>query len=173
MAVVAAWALSLDRKALWPVVQACVATYKLSGLPFPCLEVDLSRGEAGGFVVLRPPVGPPDTILAPTRRLTGVEDPFLQSPDAPNYFADAWNARGLIGEGRDEPPPDRVGLVVNPLSLRSQDQLHIHIGCLVPGNSGGDRGLRRRRSGRRLAEAGPRHAELLGLQDRQIRPRRD
>jgi CDP-diacylglycerol pyrophosphatase len=132
MAVAAGWALSLDRKTLWPVVRACVATYKLSRLPYPCLEVDLSRGEAGGFVVLRPPVGPPDTILSPTRHLTGVEDPFLQSPDSPNYFADAWNARGFVGEGRDGPPPDRVGLVVNPLSLRSQDQLHIHIGCLFP-----------------------------------------
>ena len=37
-----------------------------------------------------------DTILAPTRRITGVEDPFLQSPEAPNYFDAAWRARTFL-----------------------------------------------------------------------------
>ena len=29
-------------------------------------------------------------------RLIGVEDPFLQTPEAPNYFAEGWAARGMI-----------------------------------------------------------------------------
>lgn len=129
LTVVAAWAVGLHRDALWPVVRACVATYKLTGSPFPCLQVDLE----GGFVVMRPPVGDPDLILASTRRVTGVEDPFLQSPDAPNYFADAWSARSFLDEEGPPTDPTRVALVVNPAGLRSQDQMHIHIACLIPG----------------------------------------
>ena len=52
----AAYAMELHRMALWQVVRACVADYKLTGAPFPCLEVDLSGGEARGNVVLRPPL---------------------------------------------------------------------------------------------------------------------
>ena len=75
----AAYAMELHRMVLWQVVRACVADYKLTGTPFPCLEVDLSAGEARGTVVLRPPLLE-DTVLAPTRRIKGIEDPFLQSP---------------------------------------------------------------------------------------------
>ena len=81
-----------DRDALWGVVRACVSTHELTGGAFPCLFVDVSEGEERGFVVLRPPFGPPDTILAPTRKIDGVEDPWLMSPEAPNYFEAAWDA---------------------------------------------------------------------------------
>jgi hypothetical protein len=58
-------AIGHDRLALWRVVQACVADFKLTGAPFPCLEVDLSGGEDRGVVVLRPPLSN-DLIIAPT-----------------------------------------------------------------------------------------------------------
>src|SRR5579871_1941315 len=90
----AAYAMELRRMALWQVVRACVADYKLTGAPFPCLDVNLSGGEELGSVILRPPLSD-DTILAPTRRITGIEDPFLQSPQAPNYFDAAWRARAF------------------------------------------------------------------------------
>jgi hypothetical protein len=48
---------------LWQVVHACVADFNLTRTPFPCLNVDLSGGEQGGNVVLRPPLSD-DTILA-------------------------------------------------------------------------------------------------------------
>jgi CDP-diacylglycerol pyrophosphatase len=48
----ATFAIGLDRMALWQVVRACVADFKLTGTPFPCLEVDLSGGEERGNVVL-------------------------------------------------------------------------------------------------------------------------
>ena len=128
----AAFAIGLDRMALWQVVRACVADYKLTGKPFPCLEVDLSDGEAGGAVVLRPPLFD-DTILAPTRRITGIEDPFLKSPEAPNYFDAAWRARTFL-ESADGQAPERdaIALFVNSAIVRTQDQLHIHVGCLIP-----------------------------------------
>jgi len=128
----ASHAIGLDRMALWQVVRACVADFKLTGSPFPCLEVDLSGGEEGGSVVLRPPLSD-DMILAPTRRIVGVEDPFLQSPGAPNYFDAGWRARSLL-RGADGRPPERdaVARVVNSAVVRDQDQLHIHVGCLLP-----------------------------------------
>ncbi len=121
------------RQTLWLAVQACVADFKLTGAPFPCLLVDLTGGEERGYVVLRTPFGRPDTILAPTRRVVGVEDPWLQSPEAPNYFDAAWRARPLLeGPGGRPPRPSEFALAVNSALMRSQDQLHIHLGCLAP-----------------------------------------
>ncbi len=112
------------RHALWQVERLCMFNKATTGSPFPCLEVNPAEG---GFVVLRPPFGRPDTILAPTRRVVGLEDPQLQAPDAPNYFALAWKARRWLN---DAPADDRVALAVNSRLARSQDQLHVHIGCL-------------------------------------------
>ncbi len=128
----ATWAFAMDRGALWQVVRACVADKKLTGSPLPCLEVDLTGGANRGYVILREPVTR-DMILAPTRRVTGVEDPFLYSGEARNYFEAAWRARSFL-TGSDGKPVDRdrVALAVNSGVVRSQDQLHIHIGCLLP-----------------------------------------
>jgi len=122
-----------DRQALWRVVQACVADAKLTGAPFPCLKVDLSEGKDRGHVILRPPFGRADLILSPTRKVVGVEDPWLQSPDAPNYFEAALQARSFL-KGPDGKPPQlgEIALAVNSAVSRSQDQLHFHIGCLTP-----------------------------------------
>lgn len=127
-----AFAMGLHRMALWQVVRVCVANHRLTGSAFPCLEVDLSGGEERGHVVLRPPLTD-DTVLAPTRRIVGIEDPFLQSPEAPNYFEAAWRARVFL-KGADGRAPERdaVALIVNSAVVRVQDQLHIHVGCLLP-----------------------------------------
>jgi CDP-diacylglycerol pyrophosphatase len=121
----------ISRGALWKVVQTCVANRALTGAAFPCLEVDVSGGDERGYVILRAPLGVPDLILAPTREIVGVEDPSLQTSEAPNYFEDAWNARAFLSDGRQKPlARDDVALAVNSRLSRSQDQLHIHIGCL-------------------------------------------
>ena len=122
-----------DRDRLWPVVRACASAYKLLGVAFPCLKVDLPGGDLDrGYAVLRP-LKSDDLILSPTRQTPGVEDPFLQSPEAPNYFAAAWRARAFLKAPDGNPPPrDDVALAVNSEGSRSQDQLHIHIGCLRP-----------------------------------------
>ena len=119
----------LKRGVLWKVVRACATDFRIAGKPFPCLAAHLQEG----YVVLRPPVGRPDTILSPTRPLSGVEDPRLLRPETPNYFAAAWRERAQAS-GR----PTRLvndsdfALAVNATRGRSQDQLHIHIGCLAP-----------------------------------------
>jgi CDP-diacylglycerol pyrophosphatase len=128
----ATFPVGLDRMALWQVVRACVADFKLTGTPFPCLEVDLSRGEERGAVVLHAPLSG-DTVLVPTRRIVGVEDPFLQSPGAPNYFDAAWRARTFLKDAEGQAPGrDEIALFVNSAVVRTQDQLHIHVGCLLP-----------------------------------------
>jgi CDP-diacylglycerol pyrophosphatase len=127
------FAASPMRQALWQTVRACVADFKLTGGSFPCRLVDLTGGEERGYVVLRAPFGPPDTVLAPTRRVIGVEDPWLQSPDSPNYFDAAWRARAYLkGSDGRSPRTDEFALAVNSALTRSQDQLHIHLGCFLP-----------------------------------------
>src|SRR5579875_3750593 len=116
-----------SRTALWQVVRACVWDQSTLGSPLPCLKVERD------FTVLRPPFGGPDTILTPTVRVIGIEDPQLQAPDAPNYFALAWAQRGFIPTRGDALPPDApVMLAVNSRLARSQDQLHLHMGCMAP-----------------------------------------
>jgi CDP-diacylglycerol pyrophosphatase len=128
----AAYAMELHRMVLRQVVRACVADYTLTGTPFPCLEVNLTGGEERGVVVLRPPLSE-DTVFAPTRRIKGVEDPFLQSPEAPNYFDAAWRARTFLKDADGQAPPrDAIALFLNSAIVRTQDQLHIHVGCLLP-----------------------------------------
>jgi len=130
---IGAGAAPLARSTLWLAVRACVADFELIGSPFPCSQVNLTGGEERGYVVLRSPFGPSDTILAPTRRVIGIEDPWLRSPDAPDYFEAAWRARALLA-GADGAPreADNFALAVNSALTRSQDQFHIHIGCLAP-----------------------------------------
>ena len=85
-----------DRQSLWRIVRTCASAYRLAGISFPCLKVDLPGGAAErGYAVLRP-LKSDDLILSPTRQTVGVEDPFLQSADAPNYFAAAWHARSFL-----------------------------------------------------------------------------
>jgi CDP-diacylglycerol pyrophosphatase len=129
----APFAIAYDRDALWKVVGACVTAKRLTGLPLPCLAVDLAEGQARGHILLRPPWAN-DLILSPTRRSVGIEDPFLQSPEAPNYFARAWASRGMIATANRLPPArDQIALIINSRIVRGEDQLHIHLGCLFPG----------------------------------------
>ena len=115
----ATFAIGLDRMALWQVVRACVADFKLTGAPFPCLEVNLAGGEELGNVVMRPPLSE-DTVLAPTRRIVGIEDPFLQSPEAPNYFDAAWRARTFLKDAEGQAPErDEIALFVNSAVVRT------------------------------------------------------
>ena len=120
-----------NREALWGVVQMCRINYEITGAAFPCLEANVTDGARYGYVILRPPVGDPDLILSPTRKISGVEESGLAAEDAPNYFGMAWSARSILThEGRKPPAREDIALAVNSEFARTQDQLHIHIGCL-------------------------------------------
>jgi CDP-diacylglycerol pyrophosphatase len=129
-------ALSANPNALWRKVQnECVPNQQISGNPAPCSEVNLSDGVERGFVVFKDEsVGKPHSfLLIPTRRITGIEDKELFEPGAQNYFEAAWGARSFVDEAvKAHLTRDMIGLAVNSLHDRSQNQLHIHIDCIRP-----------------------------------------
>ncbi len=115
--------------ALWRVVRGlCMTDMKVSGHPAPCLEVN-----PAGYAVLRDPQAKTEILLVPTTRIVGIESPELQAPGAPNYWQAAWDARRFIDDraGRATPRED-IGLAINSAFGRSQDQLHIHVDCVLP-----------------------------------------
>ena len=123
-----------DPDALWKIVSGlCVPNQQQHGEPAPCALVDLQGGVAGGYVVLKDLEGATQYLVIPTARITGIEDPQLLQPGAPNYFADAWNERTYTEKAAGRPlPRDALSLAVNSSFGRSQNQLHIHIDCLRP-----------------------------------------
>jgi CDP-diacylglycerol pyrophosphatase len=128
LAGVVAPGLAYDRNVLWQVVSnVCVRGQQALGLPFPCQLVDLKRG----FALLR--AGRLHFLLMPTARIEGVESPALLAPGAPNFWEYAWEERNRLSEAIGVPlSDDQIGLAVNSAQARTQDQLHIHIGCLRP-----------------------------------------
>lgn len=121
-----------DPDALWAVVHnVCVPNQQVFANPAPCAEVNL----AAGYVILKDPnpSAPTHFLLIPATRITGIEDPAVLSPGAPNYWAQAWRARRYVDQragrllGRDE-----LSLAINSVYGRSQNQLHIHIDCIKP-----------------------------------------
>jgi CDP-diacylglycerol pyrophosphatase len=123
-----------QRDALWRIVHdGCVPDEEVTHDPKPCVRVDLSDGVERGFAVLKDIRGNTQYLLIPTRRLPGIESPVVLSPDAPNYFADAWEARTYIDSAlHGTLPRDDFGLAINSAVSRSQDQLHIHVDCVRP-----------------------------------------
>ena len=121
-----------DRDVLWNIVdQQCVPDQVNNRDAAPCTEVEVSDGVPNGYAVLRDHRGPHQFLLIPTARVTGLEDPGLLNPLAPNYFAAAWRARAYTEAAAGGAlPRNRIALAVNSAAARTQDQLHIHIDCL-------------------------------------------
>jgi CDP-diacylglycerol pyrophosphatase len=114
--------------ALWHIVhELCTPDMKANGNPAPCVSVDLT----GGFAVLKDIQGKTQYLLIPTARVTGIESPELLAPDSPNYWAAAWEVRKLVQAriGHAVPRED-IGLAVNSVAGRTQNQLHIHVDCV-------------------------------------------
>jgi CDP-diacylglycerol pyrophosphatase len=116
--------------ALWHVVHdLCVTDMRVSHLPAPCLEVS----RRGGYAALKDLKGKTQILLVPTARVTGIESPKLLAPDSPNYWQAAWEARRFFEKRAGGPVPrDDVGMAINSIYGRSQNQLHIHIDCVRP-----------------------------------------
>jgi CDP-diacylglycerol pyrophosphatase len=123
-------AAAADPEALWKIVHdKCAPNEAAKGDPAPCLAVDL----AGGYAVLKDLSGATQVLTIPTARATGIESAALLAPHAPNYWADAWAARRFVEQlaGRTISRED-LGLALNSIDGRSQNQLHIHVDCLQP-----------------------------------------
>jgi CDP-diacylglycerol pyrophosphatase len=122
------------RDVLWVVVNdECVPHELQEHDPTPCVRVDLDDGVGKGFAVLKDIRGNTQFLLIPTARIAGIESPAILAPDAPNYFAEAWDARTDIDAALGRPlPREDIGLAINSVVGRSQDQLHIHVDCVRP-----------------------------------------
>lgn len=121
----------LDRSALGVTVATCRLSTSVTASPMPCLKVVNSDADLSGYAVLREPFERQRTILAALSDIAGIEDSRLLEPVAPNFFALAWAERSwVLGEtGAGDVPPG-FALAINPKTMRSQDRLHVHIGCL-------------------------------------------
>jgi CDP-diacylglycerol pyrophosphatase len=116
--------------ALWIIVsQRCVPDEEQHGLPAPCTVVD----RTGSYAILKDIRGKSQYLLIPTTPVRGIETPALLEPGAPPYFAFAWSHRQLVSTALNRKlPDDAVGLAINPIHARTQEQLHIHIDCVAP-----------------------------------------
>jgi CDP-diacylglycerol pyrophosphatase len=123
---------NLPRNALWELVNnVCVPGQSLRRDPNPCLEVDLTGGMENGFAILRDPRGGTQFLLIPTAPISGIESPAVRRPNSTNYFASAWEVRTHLDDSLHLTiPRDDVGLAINSVVSRSQDQLHIHFSCI-------------------------------------------
>jgi CDP-diacylglycerol pyrophosphatase len=116
--------------ALWHIVHdLCVPDFKATGAPAPCTAVDLNQG----YAVLNDIRGATQLLILPTDRISGIESGELLSPGSHNYWQAAWQARRYFEKrvGRAVPRED-IGLAINSIYARSQNQLHIHLDCVRP-----------------------------------------
>ncbi|MBB2165693.1 CDP-diacylglycerol diphosphatase [Gluconacetobacter sp. 1b LMG 1731] len=119
-----------DPDVLWKIVHGrCVPDELGENTPAPCAAVDLVHG----YAVLKDRDGATQYLLIPTDRVTGMEDPAILSPNAPDYFGAAWHQVGRVLAGLGHTMPrEAVALAINSQRGRSQNQLHIHVDCLAP-----------------------------------------
>jgi CDP-diacylglycerol pyrophosphatase len=121
-----------DRNVLWSIVHGqCVPHFEATGSPAPCDSVELTGGVTRGVALLKDLVGVAQMLAIPTRQLSGIEDPALLEPDAPAYFAAAWAGRARVEAHLGQSlPRQAVGVTVNSMFSRSQDELHLHVDCI-------------------------------------------
>jgi CDP-diacylglycerol pyrophosphatase len=115
------------------VQQRCVPHWLTTSNPAPCVSLHMlgDGPDAPGFAVLPDRKGGAHYLLIPTRSISGIESPDVRDPSAPNYFDAAWEARGVLNAAATrELRRAEVGVAVNSVHSRSQDQLHLHIECL-------------------------------------------
>jgi CDP-diacylglycerol pyrophosphatase len=125
---------NMGRDALRQIVQdQCVINWTGHHDPAPCERVYLADGKtnSSGYAVLADLKGGAHYLLIPTQTMAGTDAGELLDPDLPNYFAEAWRARDLLTRFvGHEVPRTAIGLAINNVQNRSQDQFHIHIECL-------------------------------------------
>jgi CDP-diacylglycerol pyrophosphatase len=108
-------------EALWWVVKMCRAQATPAG---PCLY----RSPTHEFLVIKDltPWKPDGYLLTPTDRVYGIESPLIFSDPVAEFWQFGWEqALHFV-----DVPPERIGLAINSVNGRSQNQLHIHLSCV-------------------------------------------
>jgi CDP-diacylglycerol pyrophosphatase len=123
-----------ERDRLRDIIQdQCIPNWLHDKNPAPCISVTIRAPSASprGVSVLPDRKGGAHFLLIPLEPVSGIESPNVWARGAPNYFQDAWDARAAVAKvvGHDV-SRSAIGLAVNSMYTRSQDQLHIHIECV-------------------------------------------
>ncbi len=132
MAVLVPGVARADPSALWHIIDGkCVPNQLAHNDPSPCVTVDIARGRANGWVLMKDINGIAQFLVMPTARISGIEDPAILKPDAVNYWAPAWQARAAVeARLKTSLKRDEISLAINSPYGRTQDQLHIHVDCV-------------------------------------------
>jgi CDP-diacylglycerol pyrophosphatase len=89
-----------------------------------------TTNEKQEYVILKDnaPEKPQAYLLIPVEPVTGVDDDKIFSPPVVDLWSSAW----LWSEKYPGKPAALTGLAVNSVLARSENQLHIHISCILP-----------------------------------------
>jgi CDP-diacylglycerol pyrophosphatase len=117
-----------DPSALWHIVhEQCVPHERQFATPLPCAAVD----DGAGYAILKDRNGASQFLLIATARVSGIEDPALFAPGAPDYWIPAWRFTRLVEAMIGHPlPRESLSLAINSANHRTQDQFHIHLDCI-------------------------------------------
>lgn len=110
---------------LWRTAKSCGQAHR-SGKPIP----PECHGTTDTYVVLRGGPSDHNFLLVPTRRVKGIECPYIWSASAPNYWLHAWEQAQPGGAGPVKYKAG-IGLGINSAQARQQDQLHIHMAGIL------------------------------------------
>lgn len=116
---------------LWHFVHDQCVPNQVAGKrpPLPCIKVDMDHG----YVIFKDKNGPLQYLYMPTGKISGLEDPALQTAKRTPYFSQAWQARRYMDRLLGKPIAlHEYSFTVNSKSGRSQNHLHIHISCVRP-----------------------------------------
>ncbi len=112
------------------VQEECVPHWRAEHSPAPCVSVG-GEGPEPSYAVLHDRKGGAHFLLIATRSIVGMESPGAWDGQPVNYFDAAWRSREVLASVVGHAVPrSAIGLAINPVRARSQDQLHIHIECL-------------------------------------------
>jgi CDP-diacylglycerol pyrophosphatase len=117
-----------DRQALWSVIGTVCVPASYFGSTFPCARVNRDRG----YAVLKSPAPYGlSFIVTPIVPMAGIESLAATTGDTKGLWLAAWEERILLERAANRKINWRdVVLAVNSKATRSQDQLHIHLGCI-------------------------------------------
>lgn len=85
---------------------------------------------ADDFIILKDhsPKKPAAYLIIPTMKVTGIEDPQIFRPPVADFWQFGWQeAQRFVAR-----PAANMALAINSAVGRTQNQLHIHIACVLP-----------------------------------------
>jgi CDP-diacylglycerol pyrophosphatase len=108
---------------LWSLAQCCAKNLQSNA---DCRSYDA----ADKYIILKDNsrLKPAAYLIIPTIRVTGIEDKQIFLPPVVDFWTNGWQQAQLLLKR----PAADIGLAINSARGRTQNQLHIHIACVLP-----------------------------------------